>query len=62
MQALEGQIHALEVALEGVSAELQAAGALQDYPGLQQAGQTYAELQARLEELLDEWEALARET
>lgn len=62
VQALEGQIHALEVALEGVSAELQAAGALQDYPGLQQAGQTYAELQARLEELLDEWEALARET
>lgn len=61
MQALEKQIHDLELALEEVSAELQAASAVQDFPAIQQASQRYADLQARLDDLLDAWEVSARE-
>ncbi len=60
LAAVESQIEAGEARLARIRDDLQAAGAAQDFDRIQSASLEYGQLEAHLEELLQEWERLAK--
>ncbi len=56
---IEERIHQQETSLQHLSKELQNAGGQQSFERIQELGWQVAKAQARLEELMQEWEALA---
>jgi ATP-binding cassette subfamily F protein 3 len=59
LASLEADIHRLEERLRELSAALEAAGRAQDVDGVTRLGAEYRQVEAKMDELLEEWAAVA---
>jgi ATP-binding cassette subfamily F protein 3 len=59
VEDIEARIHDIEMALEQIASDIQASQ--EDREKVERLGQTYAELEERLQAYLDRWEHLAKD-